>query len=104
MGMETYFARPTGLLENAETAISCSGPGPARKKRYTSSRAEDGEDAQMYLCGKAVDSRTRTVEECEIIKEERDVLEMRKMDDVAWRSFDALDSSEKTIDIPVDRW
>ena len=44
------------------------------------------------------------MEECEIIKEERDVLEMRKMDDVAWRSFDALDSSEKTIDIPVDRW
>ena len=27
------FARPNGLRENAETAISCRGPGPARKKK-----------------------------------------------------------------------
>ena len=26
------FERPNGLHENAETAMSCRGPGPARKK------------------------------------------------------------------------
>ena len=30
---ENVFARPNGLRENAETAISCRGPGPARKKK-----------------------------------------------------------------------
>ena len=52
---ENVFARPNhGLRENAETAISCRGPGPARKKKkvyqYASSR-EEGEDAQMCPCG-----------------------------------------------------
>ena len=27
------FVRPNGLRENAETAVSCRGPGPARKKK-----------------------------------------------------------------------
>ena len=27
------FARPNGLRENAESAISCRGPGRARKKK-----------------------------------------------------------------------
>ena len=30
---ENVFARPNGLRENTETAISCRGPGPARKKK-----------------------------------------------------------------------
>ena len=30
---ENVFARPNGLRENDETAISCVGPGPARKKK-----------------------------------------------------------------------
>ena len=29
---ENVFVRPNGLYENAETAISCRGPGLARKK------------------------------------------------------------------------
>ena len=29
---ENVFARPDGLRANAETAISCRGHGPARKK------------------------------------------------------------------------
>ena len=35
---ENVFVRPNGLPENVETAVSCRGPGPARKniKRYTS--------------------------------------------------------------------
>ena len=30
---ERVFARPNGLGENAEKAIFCRGPGPARKKK-----------------------------------------------------------------------
>ena len=43
----------------------------------------------MCHCGKAVDSRTHIVGECDIYKEERDVLEeMRKIDESAtWRSL-----------------
>ena len=30
---ENVSARPNGLREKAETAISCRGPGPTRKKK-----------------------------------------------------------------------
>ena len=30
---KNVFTRPNGLRENAENAISCRGPGPARKKK-----------------------------------------------------------------------
>ena len=46
---------------------------PERRKRYTSSREEEV-DAQKCPCGKAMESRTHVVAECEIYKEERDVL------------------------------
>ena len=50
---QNVFARPNGLRENPEAAISCREPGPARKKRrYTSSREEEA-DAQMWPCGQA---------------------------------------------------
>ena len=61
----------------------------------------------MCHCGKAVESRTHTRGEYEIIKEERDVLEgeMSKIDECdMWTSFGTLDSSEKTIAILGDRW
>ena len=45
---------------------------PERRKRYTGSREEEV-DAQMCPCGKAVDSRTYIVGECEMYNEERDV-------------------------------
>ena len=54
-GNENVSARPNGLRENAETATSCGGPGPARKKRYASSRQEEDEDAQMCPCANAVE-------------------------------------------------
>ena len=52
---ENVFARPNGLREKNETAISCRGPGLARKKKYASSREEEEEIAQMCPCGKAVE-------------------------------------------------
>ena len=43
--------------------------------------------------------------ECEIYKEERDVLEgMRKIDECGMQKFGTLDSSEKAIAILRDRW
>ena len=30
---DSAFARPNGLRDNAETALSCRRPGPARKKK-----------------------------------------------------------------------
>ena len=101
---KNVFPRPNRPHENAETAISCWGPGPTRKrKRYVSSREEE-EIAQMCPCVKAVESRTHLVGECEICKEERDLLEMRKIDECDMEKFGTLDSSEKTITILGDRW
>ena len=45
-----------------------------RRKRYTCSRGEEEEDAQMCPCGKEVEGRTHIVGEYEIYREERDVL------------------------------
>ena len=50
-------------------------------QRYTSNRGEEEEDAQMRSCGEAVESRTFKVAQCEIYKEEQDVVEeMWKID------------------------
>ena len=48
-------------------------------------------------------SRTQFVREYEI-KEERDALEMRKIDACDMENFSTLHSSEKTIAILGDRW
>ena len=79
---------------------------PERRKRHTSSREEEEIDAQMCPCGKSIKSRTHIVGECEINKEERDVLEeeMREIDECDMAKFDTLISSEKTIAILGDRW
>ena len=79
---------------------------PERRKRYISSRVEEEEDAQTCPCGKARESRVHIVAECELYKEERDILveEMREVEEGGIKSFDALDSREKTIAILVDIW
>ena len=56
-------------------AISCRGPEPTRKNRYTSSREEEDVATHMCPCGTTIESRTHIVGECEIRKEERDALE-----------------------------
>ena len=78
------FERLNGLRENAEPAISCTGPGPAtKKKRYCIPVV--GRKRKMHrqicLCGKAGERRTHTVGQCQIHKEEGDVLgeETRKI-------------------------
>ena len=65
---------------------------PERRKRYTSSREEEESDAQMCPCGKAIESRTHIVGECEIYKEERDVFEeeTREIDECDKEEFGTL--------------
>ena len=85
-----------------------------RRKRYAvpwyiSSQEEEEEDAQMYPCGKAIESKAHIVGECEVRKEERDMLEeeTRKTGDCNLDSF--VESSEKAsaileIDDGHNRW
>ena len=58
---------------------------------------EEEEEAQTCPCGKARESRTHKVAECELYKEERDTLEkeMWEVNEGGIKSFDALDSREK---------
>ena len=59
----------------------------------------------MGPCGNAVENRSYIVRECEIHKEERDVLEeTRRIDECDMEKFGTLDSSEKTTAILGDRW
>jgi len=59
----------------------------------------------MCPCGKAIESRTHIVGECETCKKERYVLEqeMREIDERDMEEFSTLDS-EKMIAILGDRW
>ena len=72
---------------------------------YTSSLVEE-EDAQTCPCGKARESTIRVVAECELYKEEQDMLveEMREVNEGGMKSFDALGNREKTMAILGDRW
>ena len=72
-----------------------------QKEEKRVSRQEEEENAQMCPCGKAKESRTHVVGECEICKEERDVLkEMRKIDECDMQKLRTLDNSQKTIAYP----
>ena len=77
---------------------------PQIRKRYTSSRVE--EEVQTCPCGKVRESRIHIVAECELYKEERDILEeeMREVKEGGIKSFDVLDIRGKTIAILGDRW
>ena len=75
-----------------------------RGTRYTSSRGEEEEVAQMCPYRKAVDGRTHIVGEREIYKEKRDVLEeTRKIDKCGIEKFDTVHSNEKTVAMVGDR-
>ena len=67
---------------------------------------EEEEERQNCPCGKAKESRAHIVAECELYKEERDVLEgeMRDVNEGGMKSFDALEGREKTIALLGDAW
>ena len=106
VGMKThlygpaYFAKTLKLLfRHGDLDL------PEKRKRYTSSLEEEDVDVQMCPCGKAIDSRTHIAGECEVFKEERDVLEeeMREIDECGIEEIAArkrslsqeIDSGEK---------
>ena len=53
----------------------------------------------MCPCGTTIERRTHVVGECEIYKEERDALEMRKLDVCDMEGFGRLESCGRTIAI-----
>ena len=113
-----------GVRENVEKKMCLHGPMDyakklllrlrvgeqnlsGRRKRYTSGREEGGVVTHMCPCGTTIESRTHTVGECEYIQEEeRDALEeeLRTLDEYDMEEFRRLESSEKTIVVPGDRW
>ena len=65
--MKTYLHGPMDYAKTLKVRFRAGDLDlPERRKRYTSSRGEEEEDAQMCPCGKAVESRTHVVGECEI--------------------------------------
>ena len=77
-------------------------PLDPKKEVHTSSRVEEEGDAQTCSCSKAIESRTHLAGECEMHKEEQDVLEeeTREVDECDMEDFDTLDSSEKNDRYP----
>ena len=61
-------------------------------------------DAHMCLRGTTLESRIHIVGECEIHKEERDLLEIRKFDECDMEEFGRRESSENMIAILGNRW
>ena len=103
--MKTYLHGPIDYAKNLKLRFRIEDRDlPERRKRYISSRVED-EDAQTCPCGKVRESRIQLVAECELYKDEHDILEeeMREVKEGGIKSFDALDIREKTIAILGDR-
>ena len=100
IGMKTYLHGP-GLAKTLKLRFRVGDLDlPEGRKGYTSSREEEEVDAQMCPSGKAIESRTHIVGECELYKEERDVSkEMREIDECDMEEFGTLSSTEKTIAI-----
>ena len=74
--MKTYLHGPIDYAKNLKLRFRIGDLDlPERRKRCTSNRVEDDEDAQTCPCGKARESRIHIVVECELYKDERDILE-----------------------------
>ena len=102
--MNTCRLCPWGLrAETLNMRFRVGDLGPLEKrKRYTSIR-EEGVGGQMCLCGKAIQSKTHLVGECEVCQEERNVSEdMTEIDECDMQGFGTLDSSDNTVAILGD--
>ena len=76
IGMKTYLHGPMDFAKTLKLRFRVGDLDlPERRKRCTSSREEEEEeeeiDAQMYACGKAIESGTHIVGECEIYRRNR---------------------------------
>ena len=101
--MKTYLHGPVDYAKTLKLRFRVGNLDlTERRKRYKP--VVERKHAQMCPCGKAVESRSHVVGEGETYKEERHVLEMRKIDECDLEKFGTLDSSEKTIAILGDKW
>ena len=74
IGMKTYLHGPMDYAKKLKPRNRVGNLHlPERRKRYTSSREEEVV-THMSPCGTTMESRTHIGGECEIYKEERDVL------------------------------
>ena len=90
LGMKTFLHGPLDYSKNLKLRFRIGDLDlPERRKRYTSSRVEEEEEARTCPCGKARESRTHVVAECELYKEEWDVLEgeIREVTEGGMKSF-----------------
>ena len=87
--MKTYFHGSMDYVKTLKLQFRVGDLDlPGRRKRYTSRRGEEEEeDSHMCPCGNAKESRTHMVGECDICKEERNVLEMKKTDECDMETF-----------------
>ena len=77
--MKTYLRGPLDYAKNMTVRFRVGDVDLPERKRYTSSQEKEDVVAHMCPCGTTLESRTHIVGECEVYKEQRDVLEeMRK--------------------------
>ena len=74
IGMKTYVHGPMDSAKTLKLRFRV-GDLDLPERRGTSSREEEDGDAQMCPCGRATESGTHVVGECEIFKEDWGVLE-----------------------------
>ena len=104
--MKTYLHFPTDYAKMLKPRFRVGDLDlPKRRKRYSSSRKEEGVAQSTCPCGTTKESRIHVVGEREIYEKERYASEEEIMvfDVCGMEEFGRLDSSEKTIDIPRDR-
>ena len=90
IGVKAHLNGPMDAATKMKIAIPVGRSGPARKKRYTSSREEGGVDEESCPCDKAI-KNSHPVARYELHREERDVLEGggRVVNEGGLYSFDA---------------
>ena len=104
IGMKTYLHDPMDYAKTLKLRFRVGDLGlPERRKRYTSNREEEEkeEDLHMCPCSKTIEYNSHSGK-CKMYKEERDLLDIRKIDEHGMEKFGTLDSSEKTIAIRGD--
>ena len=96
IGMKAYLHGPLDAAKNLKLRFRVGDLDlPERRNIYTSVRVGEEEDKQNCPCGKAIESRTHKVAECELYQEERDVPEgeVRDLNKSGMRSFHGIRQS-----------
>lgn len=76
------------------------------RRRYTNGRVQKEVGAQNCLPSKAMEDRTYVVADCDLYKEEQDLLtrDMWEAKEGGMKSFRAVDECTKMMALPRKRW